>query len=73
MHESGERAGAPGSRHAALRAWTKRHREASGAGIAIPGETVEQENRRLRREVAVLRQEQAFAKKAAVNFAKESR
>ena len=56
-----------------LRAWTKRHREASGTEGAIPGETVEQENRRLRREVAVLRQEQAFAKKVAVYFAKESR
>lgn len=54
-----------------LRAWSKRHREATGAGL--PGETVEQENRRLRREVAVLRQEQAFAKKVAVYFAKESR
>lgn len=54
-----------------LRAWSKRQREATGAGL--PGETVEQENRRLRREVAVLRQEQAFAKKVAVYFAKESR
>jgi transposase-like protein len=36
-------------------------------------ETPEQELRRLRREVAVLRQEQAFAKKVAVYFAKESR
>src|SRR5665213_1436609 len=54
-----------------LRAWSKQHRAASGAGI--PGETVEQENRRLRREVTVLRQEQAFAKKVAVYFAKESR
>jgi hypothetical protein len=34
---------------------------------------LEQENRRLRREVEVLRQEQAFAKKVAVYFAKESR
>jgi len=54
-----------------LRAWSRRQGHASGAGI--PGETVEQENRRLRREVAVLRQEQAFAKKVAVYFAKESR
>jgi transposase len=54
-----------------LRAWSKRLGDASGAGI--PGETIEQENRRLRREVAVLRQEQAFAKKVAVYFAKESR
>ena len=54
-----------------LRAWTRRHGRATGAGI--PGETLEQEARRLRREVAVLRQEQAFAKKVAVYFAKESR
>ena len=56
-----------------LREWTKQHVRASGAGGGRPGETVEQENRRLRREVAVLRQEQAFAKKVAVYFAKESR
>ena len=54
-----------------LRAWSKRQAGASDAGI--PGETIEQENRRLRREVEVLRQEQAFAKKVAVYFAKESR
>ena len=56
-----------------LRAWTRRQAHASGAAAGMPGETVEQENRRLRREVAVLRQEQAFAKKVAVYFAKESR
>jgi transposase len=38
----------------------------------LPGETLEQEVRRLRREVAVLKQEQAFAKKVAVYFARES-
>ena len=56
-----------------LRAWTRQQRTASGTDGGLPGETVEQENRRLRREVAVLRQEQAFAKKVAVYFAKESR
>lgn len=56
-----------------LREWARQLGRASGAGAAGPGETVEQENRRLRREVAVLRQEQAFAKKVAVYFAKESR
>ena len=56
-----------------LREWTRQRARASGAGTAHPGETVEQENRRLRRENAVLRQEQAFAKKVAVYFAKESR
>lgn len=36
------------------------------------GETLEDEVRRLRREVTVLRQEREFAKKAAAFFAKES-
>jgi transposase len=56
-----------------LRAWTRQHAGESGSGAARPGESMEQENRRLRREIAVLRQEQAFAKKVAVYFAKESR
>jgi transposase len=57
-----------------LRAWARQQRRDGGVGGGtIPGETLEQENRRLRREVAVLRQEQAFAKKVAVYFAKESR
>lgn len=56
-----------------LRAWVKATQGERGAGVAIPGESVEQEVRRLRRENAVLRQEQAFAKKVAVYFAKESR
>jgi transposase-like protein len=51
-----------------LRAWAKQQRRASGSGAALPVESAEQELRRLRREVAVLRQEQAFAKKAAVYF-----
>ena len=56
-----------------LRRWTREQRQESGVGASVPGETLEQENRRLRREVEVLRQEQAFAKKVAVYFAKESR
>lgn len=56
-----------------LRAWTRQLRRDDERGAAVPGETLEQENRRLRREVAVLRQEQAFAKKVAAYFAKESR
>ena len=56
-----------------LRAWARESRLIIGAGAAPAGETPEQEVRRLRREVAVLRQEQAFAKKVAVYFAKESR
>ena len=55
-----------------LRAWARQQRESAG-GAALPVESTEQEVRRLRREVAVLRQEQAFAKKVAVYFAKESR
>ncbi len=56
-----------------LRAWVRQQQHESGTGSGTPSETLEQENRRLRREVAVLRQEQAFAKKVAVYFAKESR
>jgi transposase len=56
-----------------LRAWTRQARERTGSDAALPGETLEQENRRLRRELAVARQEQAFAKKVAAYFAKESR
>jgi transposase-like protein len=57
-----------------LRAWAREEQHRSGPGAAaIPGESPDQELRRLRRENAVLRQEQAFAKKVAVYFAKESR
>ena len=55
-----------------LRAWTRAHGQLGPTG-GMPGETTEQEVRRLRRENATLRQEQAFAKKVAVYFAKESR
>jgi transposase len=54
-----------------LRAWTRAQGEFTSTG-GLPGETLEQEVRRLRREVAVLKQEQAFAKKVAVYFARES-
>ena len=56
-----------------LRAWARQQRRERGVDAALPGESMEQENRRLRRENAVLRQEQAFAKKVAAYFAKESR
>ena len=56
-----------------LRAWAREQSAAYGVAVGRPSETMEQENRRLRRELAVLRQEQAFAKKVAVYFAKESR
>lgn len=56
-----------------LRAWARVQHEATGALAAVAGETLEQENRRLRRQVATLQQEQAFVKKVAAYFAKESR
>ena len=56
-----------------LRAWVRQQRDADGTRRPAIGETPDQELRRLRREVATLRQEQAFAKKVAVYFAKESR
>ena len=56
-----------------LRAWTRHARTAPRSRGTVPGESLDQEVRRLRRAVAVLRQEQAFAKQLAVYFAKESR
>ena len=53
-----------------LREWARQLGGRPGVGAV---ETPEQELRRLRRENVVLRQEQAFAKKVAVYFAKESR
>jgi transposase len=47
-----------------LRVWARQAQEHTGADARVPGETLEQENRRLRRELAVARQEQAFAKKS---------
>lgn len=55
-----------------LRAWARAGGDDT-RGTSMAGETLEQEVRRLRRENAVLRQEQAFAKKVAVYFARESR
>ena len=43
-----------------------------GWATAPTGESLEEEVKRLRREVAILRQEREFAKKAAAFFAKES-
>jgi transposase len=57
-----------------LHEWTNRKEQPAKRDIGEePEETLEQENRRLRREVARLRLEQAFAKKVAAYFAKESR
>src|SRR5690606_22100311 len=56
-----------------LRVWERAQRGDEDIPSGFPGETLEQENRRLRRENARLREEQTFAKKVAVYFAKESR
>lgn len=56
-----------------LRGWAQRLTASDTSLAAGAVETPEQELRRLRRENAVLKQEQAFAKKVAVYFAKESR
>jgi transposase-like protein len=55
-----------------LRHWKQQLTRAVG-GPPPSGETPDQELRRLRREVEVLRQERDFLKKAAAFFAKESR
>lgn len=54
--------------------WQWANAASSAGSEADPhtGETLEEEVRRLRREVTVLRQEREFAKKAAAFFAKES-
>ena len=56
-----------------LWAWARESDEQREAGAPnARGESLAEEVRRLRREVAVLRQEREFAKKAAAFFAKES-
>ncbi|MGI8546376.1 MAG: transposase [Gemmatimonadaceae bacterium] len=49
-----------------LREWALAESGGGGHDAGRPGETIDQEVRRLRRENATLRQEQAFAKKVAV-------
>lgn len=56
-----------------LRAWAHQQENAGAPVRSGTGETLDQEVRRLRREVETLRQEREFAKKAAVFFAKGSR
>jgi len=57
-----------------LSIWAQQARSEGGESARNEtGETLEQEVRRLRRENEVLRQERAFAKKAAAFFAMESR
>ena len=48
-----------------VRAWAQLQRNVTQVGDAAPDETVEHANRRLRREVAALRQEQYFVRKVA--------
>ena len=54
-----------------LRGWVRKYREKSRAGEPRRAETVEEENRRLKRELCILRQERDILKKAAAYFAKE--
>ena len=54
-----------------LRHW-KRRLEAEGVVGPRPAASLEEENRRLQRELAVVRQERDFLKKAAALFAKGS-
>ncbi len=55
-----------------LRVWRKQLQASGAIAVAPRTETVEEENRRLRRELAVLRQEHEFLGKAAAFFAKGS-
>jgi len=55
-----------------LRHWKQEFTRVPGATRPPPGESPEQELRRRRRELAVVRQERDFLKKAAAFFAKES-
>ncbi len=54
-----------------LRDWVKRHQRSSGTTERPKKEALEEENRRLKRENAVLRQERELLKKAAAYFAKD--
>ncbi len=53
--------------------WIRQSEDRAAPAPSLAGETLEQEVKRLRRENAMLREERAFAKKAAAFFAKESR
>ena len=56
-----------------LRGWVKKHRERARGSAPRRPETLEEENRRLRRELSVLKQEREILKKAAAYFAREQR
>jgi transposase len=51
----------------------KKYREKSRGREPRRAETIEEENRRLKRELSVLRQERDILKKAAAYFAREQR
>ena len=55
-----------------LRSWVRRHRDTETAPEAVP-ESLEAENRRLRREMVRLIEERDIVKKATVYFASGSR
>ena len=54
-----------------LRGWMQKHRDKQGVVEPRRSETLEEENRRLKREVTILRQERDILKKAAAYFARE--
>lgn len=56
-----------------LRDWVKAHRKTNESVSSRRPETLEEENRRLKRELAVVKQEREILKKAAAYFAKEQR
>lgn len=56
-----------------LRDWVQKRREQTVGSDGRRPETLEEENRRLKREMCVLRQERDLLKKAAAYFAKEQR
>ncbi len=56
-----------------LQSWRRKLAADSTPSTAPPSESLEDENRRLRREIAGLREDREILKKAAAFFAKESR
>ena len=54
-----------------LRDWLRAHRKRGAGRSPAKPETLEEENRRLKRELAVMKQEREILKKAAAYFAKE--
>jgi len=54
-----------------LREWVQKDRQRARSGQPARAESLEQENCRLKRELAMLKQERDILKKAAAYFAKE--